>query len=770
MKKRRLLSGSPFICLLGIAILSLSATAQTTAPNEWTWMGGSGVITCDRNDNCGMPGVYGTLGTPAAGNVPGNRGGASTWIDGNGNFWLFGGGGDDANKATGYLDDLWEFNPATSEWAWMGGSDAIVINDGEPGVYGTLGTPAAGNIPGGRSFAAKWTDKSGHLWLFGGLGSGGLFNDLWEFDPSTNEWTWMGGSSTMTSCANPSSGSGGDGDGTFGFSGEFNRNGQIVRSLRAHEALTTAATGSVPGVREQAATWTDGSGNFWLMGGTGCDANGNYVNVNDLWEFNPATNNWVLLSGSGTEEQPSVYGTLGVQAAGNLPGGRSGASSWADSSGEFWLFGGYGYDANNTEGYLNDLWKFNPSTNEWAWMGGSSTVLTLPGGGAIGGSFSGVPGVYGKLGTPAAGNVPGGRRGASNWTDASGSFWLFGGFGSDIDGNIGDQNDLWVLDPVANEWAWMGGSNTLYCTTITYNDVVVDTLCGYPQPGVYGTQGVPALGNVPGGRDGAASWIDGRGTVWLFGGTGDDLWEYQPPVPAATPAFSLATGTYATQQTVTISVTTVGATIYYTTDGTAPTTSSSVYSGPIIVASTETVEAIATASGYVTSAVVSATYTIPPDFTVAINPASISVQAGQSGTTTITVQDEGGFNSNVSFACSGLPAGAACGFAIETVPTPPGVTYTMLTVTTSATAAAVNRNGWPLLPGSALAVAFCCFGWKKQRRLKVLVLLAVSVAGLSLFTGCGGSSAPVQPVTSMVTVNATGGSAQYTATFSLTVY
>ena len=41
---------------------------------------------------------------------------------------------------------------------------------GQPGVYGTLGTPAAGNVPGGRFGAVSWTDSSGHLWLFGGLG------------------------------------------------------------------------------------------------------------------------------------------------------------------------------------------------------------------------------------------------------------------------------------------------------------------------------------------------------------------------------------------------------------------------------------------------------------------------------------------------------------------------------------------------------------------------------------------------------------------------
>jgi hypothetical protein len=84
---------------------------------------------------------------------------------------------------------------------------------------------------------------------------------------------------------------------------------------------------------------------------------------------------------------------------------------------------------------------------------------------------------------------------------------------------------------------------------------------------------------------------------------------------AATPGFSPAAGTYSSGQTVTISDGTSGASIYYTTNGTTPTTGSTLYSSAVSVASTQTLEALAVKAGYFNSAVGSAAYTINPDIT-----------------------------------------------------------------------------------------------------------------------------------------------------------
>lgn len=55
-------------------------------------------------------------------------------------------------------------------------------------------------------------------------------------------------------------------------------------------------------------------------------------------------------------------------------------------------------------------------TNEWAWMGGSTTFGSL--------------GSYGSLGIPATGNVPGERTLGCTWTDEVGNFWLLGAWAS----------------------------------------------------------------------------------------------------------------------------------------------------------------------------------------------------------------------------------------------------------------------------------------------------------------------------------------------------
>jgi N-acetylneuraminic acid mutarotase len=432
----------------------------------WTWVSGS--------DVANQSGVYGTKGTPAATNVPGGRQDAASWTDnGTNTLWMMGGTGLDINGILGSLNDLWKYNKATGQWTWVSGS--IIVN--QVGIYGTKGTAAAANVPGSRFNAISWFDRSSNtLWLFGGggydsVGGFGELNDLWKFSPTTSQWTWVSGSDTINQA------------GIYGTKG-------------------TAAPTNVPGARWMAVSWIDSNNTLWLFGGAGYDRVGGFGGLNDLWKFDPATSQWIWVSGSDTANQPGSYGAKGIGAIGNVPGGRSSAISWIDSSNTLWLFGGIGNDSAGAQDYLNDLWKFD-GTN-WTWVSGNDVVRQL--------------GVYGSQGTPAAANMPGSRGQAISWIDSSGILWLFGGFGYDSAGTTlgGRLNDLWKFDGA--NWTWASGSDIK------------------GQAGTYGTRGAAATSNMPGARDRSVSWIDSNNSLWLFGGTGfdgvgggsnlNDLWRY----------------------------------------------------------------------------------------------------------------------------------------------------------------------------------------------------------------------------------------------------
>jgi N-acetylneuraminic acid mutarotase len=113
---------------------------------------------------------------------------AVSWTDSAGNFWLFGGFGEDivgGANAIGPLNDLWEYSPSSGAWSWVGGSGSIGCGGiGCGAVYGTSGVPAPGNIPAANSGAVSWVDSAGNLWLFGGYNKySNTFFDLWVYTP-----------------------------------------------------------------------------------------------------------------------------------------------------------------------------------------------------------------------------------------------------------------------------------------------------------------------------------------------------------------------------------------------------------------------------------------------------------------------------------------------------------------------------------------------------------------------------------------------------------
>jgi N-acetylneuraminic acid mutarotase len=364
------------------------------ASREWVWMSGGHTVQ--------EAGVHGQKGVPAPENVPGARGGAVSWVGSDGRFWLFGGIGFVGPNEHGELNDLWSYDPASSEWTWIAGS-AVRF---QPGVYGTKGVAGALNTPGARWQALAWVDPDGKLWLFGGEGydsvgaEADLLNDLWKFDPVTLEWTWVSGSNTA------------DQLGRYGTKG-------------------SPGAANIPGARDGAAPWIDPQGDLWLFGGWGWGAERSYIPgvLNDLWRFDRTTLEWSWVSGSDSLDQQGNYGTKGTAAASNVPGGREWSYSWIDTSGNFWIFAGYGYYADALAGgFLNDLWKYDPATGLWTWVSGSTS--------------EGQPGDHGTQGAVALTNVPGARNSGLTWT-GSGGVWIFGGHGYYAEGLDGSLNDLW---------------------------------------------------------------------------------------------------------------------------------------------------------------------------------------------------------------------------------------------------------------------------------------------------------------------------------------
>lgn len=449
-----------------------SDSSPSTSSSGWTWVGGSKYSGAFNYD-------FTAQGVGSVLNMPGARSTSVSWIDREGNFWVFGGL---TENAVTFLGDMWKYSPTTKEWAWMNGSQT----PNTFGSYGTQGVAVAGNSPGARIGPVAWTDTSGNLWMYGGFGYGesggmGTLNDLWKYNIASGLWAWISG------------GKGG------------------VIALPVYGSKDVPSTTNTPGGIVGANGWITSDGHLWIYGGAQDSAL--TITYNNLWEFDPSASTWTFRSGAGKDSSsnyltnsPGVYGAKTVGASTNQPGARLDAVSWLDSFNNLWFFGGNGWDSTGTSAaILNDLWKYDTTTKQWTWMNGSN----------LNNAF----GIYGTKGVAAASNTPGARwyRGPFAWVDAVGNFWMFGADGNGTS-RSGLLNDWWKYNASTNQWAWMTGA--------TEPDALP----------VYGTQGTFSTSNQPGSRKDVIGWSDASGNLWMFGGYGpdatgtsgylNDLWKY----------------------------------------------------------------------------------------------------------------------------------------------------------------------------------------------------------------------------------------------------
>ncbi|MFN5371125.1 MAG: kelch repeat-containing protein, partial [Bacteroidia bacterium] len=400
-------------------------------------------------------------------------------------------------------------------WTWMKGTNS---SEGSV-VQGTMGIPDPANTPGPMFDPVGFTDLQGRFWVYGGsmLGGNQPFQ-MWMFDPASNNWTWMSGSTQINAPA------------VYGTQG-------------------VSSPSNFPGTREGSCGWTDLEGNLWLFG-----TFHNGITKNDLWKYTIATNQWTWMKGSNVDDDQGSYGVLGVPDINNCPPSRGHSSAWTDLNGDLWLFGGF-FPKGESVAY-DDVWRYSIATNTWTWMGGSA------------GSNS-IPPIHGVLGEPSSTNTPGGRWTDSQWRDSNGDFWLFSGATGTFATTFAD---IWKFSPSSLLWTWMGGANTpiftdtfnLKCTenagspaSVIYNSVCWTDACdrlwqfggegrdgvsvgytnvtwffdplteafvwqggstAYLQQGEYGTQGVPSPLNYPPSIMGGAGFSDNAGNFWMFGG------------------------------------------------------------------------------------------------------------------------------------------------------------------------------------------------------------------------------------------------------------
>lgn len=422
-------------------------------------------------------------------------------------------------------------------WTWMKGSQT----PNSLGSYGVQGVAAASNNPPNRYQAAYWRDLQGNFWVFGGSSRQGLniviFNDLWKYSVSTNQWTWMSGPQYLT-----------DQNGQFGTQG-------------------IPSTSNYPSARGNGSIcWVDNTGMFWLYAGEGIDANNATGIMSDLWRYDPNTNEWTWVKGSNLINQSAVYGIQGIPSISNSPGPRCETQSgWVDNANDLWLSGGN--NSSSASNFLGDLWRYNIASNTWTWMKGPSAVNQ--------------PGNFGAMGIEDPANQPPPRWSYTKWKSNDGAFYTFAGLSQ-----IGTTNDTWRFNPATNNWTWISGNatanppgnynvtcspntnnfpparyenqtaQTVSCSDVfwtfggrsfslnNYNDLWIFNTKNLEWTwvsgnnvlnnlGSFGTQGVASPSNMISARFGVNMWTDSLNNVWIFGGQNgtnyfNDLWRFQP--------------------------------------------------------------------------------------------------------------------------------------------------------------------------------------------------------------------------------------------------
>lgn len=122
------------------------------------------------------------------------------------------------------------------------------------------------------------------------------------------------------------------------------------------------ANPNIPPARRNGGLWIDANGDIWAYGGMTWAGTPYFF---DMWKFTVSTASWALVS---SISQAPVYGVQGQFSPSNTPGAREAFAYWSDPTHQlFFLFGGAD---NNWVTHFEDLWVYDTTQNQWAWIGG----------------------------------------------------------------------------------------------------------------------------------------------------------------------------------------------------------------------------------------------------------------------------------------------------------------------------------------------------------------------------------------------------------------
>eukprot|EP00475_Leptophrys_vorax_P043003 TRINITY_DN8145_c0_g1_i1.p1 TRINITY_DN8145_c0_g1~~TRINITY_DN8145_c0_g1_i1.p1 ORF type:complete len:608 (-),score=118.25 TRINITY_DN8145_c0_g1_i1:39-1862(-) len=228
---------------------------------------------------------------------------------------------------------------------------------------------------------------------------------------------------------------------------------------------------------------------------------------------NPSDNRWSWIAGgsfdttyAGVYDNVPQADYLNSLSDSGLPAARdSHAGGFHDGIGLLYVFAGIFYDQSGDYNFLNDLWVYNTSSDQWGWVYGAAP------------SQGNQKPVYSCDSSCTLG--PGSR--STHAFETSDGFVVYGQNGVDANGNVGYINDVWSFSFESNSWNWLAGNTTFSTQLFFYgtNSYVLLTYGSYTTP------------QYPGSRNGACWVTDGK-LGYLIGGLGisylnqQNVWGY----------------------------------------------------------------------------------------------------------------------------------------------------------------------------------------------------------------------------------------------------